>query len=109
MRDFFFFKQKTAYEMRMSDWSSDVFSADLEVEFRPVRKIGAERVERAGACRAALHHDLRQARLELRLGKDAARAERGDLGLNLAQALGAGLVLRVHRERADREIGRAHV
>src|SRR3546814_13763412 len=26
---FFFFKQKTAYEMRMSDWSSDVCSADL--------------------------------------------------------------------------------
>src|SRR3546814_12910473 len=26
---FFFFKQKTAYEMRMSDWSSDVCSSDL--------------------------------------------------------------------------------
>src|SRR3546814_11723718 len=26
---FFFFKQKTAYEMRISDWSSDVFSSDL--------------------------------------------------------------------------------
>src|SRR3546814_3278460 len=29
---FFFFKQKTAYEMRISDWSSDVCSSDL---FRP--------------------------------------------------------------------------
>src|SRR3546814_5611063 len=28
---FFFFKQKTAYEMRISDWSSDVFSSDLTV------------------------------------------------------------------------------
>src|SRR3546814_17617524 len=28
---FFFFKQKTAYEMRISDWSSDVCSSDLEV------------------------------------------------------------------------------
>src|SRR3546814_19031876 len=28
----FFFKQKTAYEMRISDWSSDVCSSDLEVE-----------------------------------------------------------------------------
>src|SRR3546814_1979619 len=27
--DFFFFKQKTAYEMRISDWSSDVCSSDL--------------------------------------------------------------------------------
>src|SRR3546814_7467137 len=26
---FFFFKQKTAYEMRISDWSSDVCSSDL--------------------------------------------------------------------------------
>src|SRR3546814_10700759 len=27
---FFFFKQKPAYEMRISDWSSDVCSSDLE-------------------------------------------------------------------------------
>src|SRR3546814_10790515 len=27
---FVFFKQKTAYEMRISDWSSDVFSSDLD-------------------------------------------------------------------------------
>src|SRR3546814_2603982 len=27
---FFFLKQKTAYEMRISDWSSDVCSSDLE-------------------------------------------------------------------------------
>src|SRR3546814_4565015 len=29
---FFFFKQKTAYEMRISDWSSDVCSSDLHVD-----------------------------------------------------------------------------
>src|SRR3546814_9863728 len=28
---FFFFKQKTAYEMRISDWSSDVCSSDLTI------------------------------------------------------------------------------
>src|SRR3546814_15651521 len=28
----FFFKQKTAYEMRISDWSSDVCSSDLELK-----------------------------------------------------------------------------
>src|SRR3546814_6750728 len=28
---FFFFKQKTAYEMRISDWSSDVCSSDLRI------------------------------------------------------------------------------
>src|SRR3546814_4468752 len=29
---FFFFKQKTAYEMRISDWSSDVCSSDLDTD-----------------------------------------------------------------------------
>src|SRR3546814_8378515 len=29
----FFFKQKTAYEMRISDWSSDVCSSDLSPDF----------------------------------------------------------------------------
>src|SRR3546814_3198048 len=31
---FFFFKQKTAYEMRISDWSSDVCSSDLQIANR---------------------------------------------------------------------------
>src|SRR3546814_6646356 len=36
---FFFFKQKTAYEMRISDWSSDVCSSDLEKATRlPVQE-----------------------------------------------------------------------
>src|SRR3546814_8175634 len=37
---FFFFKQKTAYEMRISDWSSDVCSSDLMMD------IGAARLDR---------------------------------------------------------------
>src|SRR3546814_7630696 len=32
---FFFFKQKTAYEMRISDWSSDVCSSDLREAEQP--------------------------------------------------------------------------
>src|SRR3546814_19036478 len=32
----FFFKQKTAYEMRISDWSSDVCSSDLLASARPL-------------------------------------------------------------------------
>src|SRR3546814_5899956 len=35
----FFFKQKTAYEMRISDWSSDVCSSDLET-FEVVKQLG---------------------------------------------------------------------
>src|SRR3546814_3694437 len=34
---FFFFKQKTAYEMRISDWSSDVCSSDLAFGHGPGR------------------------------------------------------------------------
>src|SRR3546814_5762011 len=30
---FFFFKQKTAYDLRISDWSSDVCSSDLSLSF----------------------------------------------------------------------------
>src|SRR3546814_10104145 len=36
---FFFFKQKTAYEMRISDWSSDVCSSDLSCSQRPIRQL----------------------------------------------------------------------
>src|SRR3546814_16916852 len=41
---FFFFKQKTAYEMRISDWSSDVCSSDL-------RERGAELTGQSGGLR----------------------------------------------------------
>src|SRR3546814_5504257 len=40
---FFFFKQKTAYEMRISDWSSDVCSSDLITE----RKESEEKLREA--------------------------------------------------------------
>src|SRR3546814_13812009 len=49
---FFFFKQKTAYEMRISDWSSDVCSSDLgqhgDQRRHPTRQIerGREREQR---------------------------------------------------------------
>src|SRR3546814_17411151 len=39
---FFFFKQKTAYEMRISDWSSDVCSSDLTS--KPFRTLLEERL-----------------------------------------------------------------
>src|SRR3546814_12880418 len=39
---FFFFKQKTAYEMRISDWSSDVCSSDLGLTAPPcLRRVAA--------------------------------------------------------------------
>src|SRR3546814_2768581 len=42
---FFFFKQKTAYEMRISDWSSDVCSSDLLTDTgRMVLRFNGEQV-----------------------------------------------------------------
>src|SRR3546814_19431130 len=41
---FLFFKQKTAYEMRISDWSSDVCSSDLIAFNRPVDAATAQAV-----------------------------------------------------------------
>src|SRR3546814_10884801 len=48
---FFFFKQKTAYEMRISDWSSDVCSSDLGD--RPAPAPGAEDHASLAAVRAS--------------------------------------------------------
>src|SRR3546814_9293676 len=51
---FFFFKQKTAYEMRISDWSSDVCSSDLawkscgRNQIRKAGRHGADRDEIRG-------------------------------------------------------------
>src|SRR3546814_10091760 len=44
---FFFFKQKTAYEMRISDWSSDVCSSDLRLRDPPDHPAGIVRHQRA--------------------------------------------------------------
>src|SRR3546814_1050180 len=52
---FFFFKQKTAYEMRISDWSSDVCSSDLPQRRALDTFVGARlaRYEDNAACEKA--------------------------------------------------------
>src|SRR3546814_14335083 len=50
---FFFFKQKTAYEMRISDWSSDVCSSDLRqaaADRRRANGDGHRCARREGLC-----------------------------------------------------------
>src|SRR3546814_1226776 len=99
MRVVFFFKQKTAYEVRISDWSSDVCSSDLGQRFlerpplhqrRALRKaIGEElavvrRIERVPRLDDAEEFDWRQMgalveKLEhrmLRIGADPAPGDR---------------------------------
>src|SRR3546814_6840473 len=41
---FFFFKQKTAYELRISDWSSDVCSSDLRMASHSAARAKAGRI-----------------------------------------------------------------
>src|SRR3546814_6529926 len=48
---FFFFKQKTAYEMRISDWSSDVCSSDLRRRWRMAGRCSGRLAARADAVR----------------------------------------------------------
>src|SRR3546814_10045778 len=51
---FFFFKQKTAYEMRISDWSSDVCSSDLrDLRQRQRRRLGWGKPARKAPSRSS--------------------------------------------------------
>src|SRR3546814_1257239 len=68
---FFFFKQKTAYEMRISDWSSDVCSSDLRSECAGVEVAGDHGVrERKVTVRA----DIGVARVGVERRKDEVAA-----------------------------------
>src|SRR3546814_293731 len=78
----FFFKQKTAYEMRISDWSSDVCSSDLAREEHPALLVPFEADEGIIAVQRILldpatgekryHAALREAKLTLGLVRHAA-------------------------------------
>src|SRR3546814_7149704 len=79
----FFIKQKTAYEMRISDWSSDVCSSDLariagdgEGNPPPQRRhaSGRHQPERAQGARAERLRDHPQDLRERRRGRQIGRA-----------------------------------
>src|SRR3546814_6581626 len=52
---FFFFKQKTAYEMRISDWSSDVCSSDLHSRIHARAEVGAASVLARASVKLLCH------------------------------------------------------
>src|SRR3546814_10415304 len=99
----FFFKQKTAYEMRISDWSSDVCSSDLpqprpelalhetaRLGFQPFLPAPLRRRHRPGRCPVGPVVQVDRAVLELEQPTDGG-AEGGRVG------------------HFRMEIGRAHV
>src|SRR3546814_4424934 len=58
--DFFVFKQKTAYEMRISDWSSDVCSSDLVMDFADLVRLAGvieDTLGRRGLAGVDVRHD----------------------------------------------------
>src|SRR3546814_4718941 len=68
---FFFFKQKTAYEMRISDWGSDVCSSDLRLHSGRARQRKLRKdVGAAILCRAAAGWRRGHRSEERRVGKE---------------------------------------
>src|SRR3546814_3625713 len=87
---FFFFKQKTAYEMRISDWSSDVCSSDL-----------FQRNIQAGTSRLGLEENA------LTTSEDVLQRVR-ELSLQgINPVLNDGARADIARELQERQIGRA--
>src|SRR3546814_7178814 len=79
---FFLFKQKTAYEMRISDWSSDVCSSDLkrdarlEERFKKLDKDGNGQISLAEM--KASQQDRVDKRQDRMAKRDAGDAKAGD-------------------------------
>src|SRR3546814_11837796 len=95
---FFFFKQKTAYEMRISDWSSDVCSSDLEEWETEIAEGAADDVARLSATESHPEWIVRALRQSLVAnGRPAAELEELLAADNLAPRV--TLVARRSEER----------
>src|SRR3546814_6996723 len=108
---FFFFKHKTAYELRISDWSSDVCSSDLEILEIGIARIDEDRAAdrvapEHGALRPLQNFDARDHRgieseiVRLRGTVDTVDIDRHRL-LDAARAADRGA-----RDAADRGLRR---
>src|SRR3546814_1689657 len=111
---FFFFKQKTAYEMRISDWSSDVCSSDLS---RRSFRVSADVRHQQTRTQLAAHPLPVETGLGVETGKVlevqalAIRRElrRADV-LQVQQVVDLIRASRIDRARCrQQQIGRAHV
>src|SRR3546814_9944012 len=112
-RGFFFFKQKSAYEMRISDWSSDVCSSDLDLA--RVMKYAEKTTAKidctfpVAAGEGALRDALKRIRAE---AENAVRGGAGHIVLT-DEAIGPDqaampMILATGAVHSHLEIGRAH-
>src|SRR3546814_9386458 len=106
---FFFFKQKTAYEMRISDWSSDVCSSDLQ----PARTISLNNMYVRDVTPMDIGDDKKRARvwdeLDVRpTARAPTSARRRTVSWNAAELVQAGVSGFALWWEAE-QIGRDHV
>src|SRR3546814_4408996 len=94
----FFFKQKTAYDMRISDWSSDVCSSDLFEYLGEVLNLS-----RAAGCdqRHVAHHAHRPQLLDVVAAAHPVAVHAVEHDLPGAQALGLD-----HPRSEERRVGK---
>src|SRR3546814_5913158 len=86
---FFFFKQKTAYEMRISDWSADVCSSDLERNVRADQPpLWLLHAEDDGVVKIENSVRLREATRAVGAACEAHFFERGGHGFGLMKTAG---------------------
>src|SRR3546814_1822200 len=88
---FLFFKQKTAYEMRISDWSSDVCSSDLFLvpAINVNDSVTKSKFDNLYGCRESLADGLKRAMDVMLAGKVAVVCGYGDVGKGCAASLRA--------------------
>src|SRR3546814_1512894 len=112
---FFFFKQKTAYEMRISDWSSDVCSSDLFLPKEDVHHLdltieeGIKLVISGGIVVPDQAHFHEAGSAEAVKAWAEARAERLAGTQAQPQKDGAPAIDKAEAAAPAAEIGRAHV
>src|SRR3546814_17637706 len=85
--EFFFFKQKTAYEMRISDWSSDVCSSDLLCRHRRRRGADRARIDRARRILCSLHPAKRGLQMEASARAEIAVETLHEHGISFGEAV----------------------
>src|SRR3546814_8523899 len=116
MSVFFFFKQKTAYELRISDWSSDVCSSDLRHRPGAGARLSG-RLHQAGAAAWRTARKRKRGGSEGRVVRMRGRAGRGPIRSGLWFGVGnkVAKAARAHGHMGGRiddleyEIGRAHI